>query len=202
MGYLTYNAGMRTSMSTIIEHNTERQYFLFTLSIGIPHCFLSASYTRKIIEYELKLRVAAKVGTFGFMAEYGAEKKISKYSSIFASVSIGSPTGVLLKLKIIRSTQSYIFPIHLSEDIVPAAVFYATVVPLVSWFVIKRVIIEPMNAEQRQRNIEKTKETNRKRFVFLTKSVFIYFYFPAHQRISFGKILTFLTHAQNGREEA
>lgn len=154
---------MRTSMSTILEHNTERQYFLFTCSVGIPHCFISASYTRKLIEYEMKLRLAAKVGTFGFMAEYGAEKKISKYSSVVASVSVGSPTGVMLKLKIIRATQSYIFPIHLSEEIVPAAVFYATVVPLVSWFVIKKVIIEPMNAEQKQRNIEKIKETNKKR---------------------------------------
>lgn len=162
---MTYNAGMRTSMSTILEHNTERQYFLLTCSVGIPHCFVSASYTRKLIEREMKLRLAVKVGTFGFMAEYGAEKKISKYSSVVASVSVGSPTGVMLKLKIVRSTQSYIFPIHLSEEIVPAAVFYATVVPLVSWFVLKKIIIEPMNAEQRQRNIEKIKETNKKRFV-------------------------------------
>lgn len=33
------------------------------------------------------------------MAEYGAEKKISKYSSIVASVSIGQPTGVIMKIK-------------------------------------------------------------------------------------------------------
>lgn len=33
------------------------------------------------------------------MAEYGAEKKVSKYSSVVASVSVGQPTGVIMKLK-------------------------------------------------------------------------------------------------------
>lgn len=40
-----------------------------------------------------------RVGTFGFLAEYGAEKKISKYSTILASVTVGVPTGVILKIK-------------------------------------------------------------------------------------------------------
>lgn len=68
-------------------------------------------------------------------------------------------------IRLIRSTQSYIFPIHLSEDIIPAAVFYATVTPLVAWFVVKKVIIEPMNADQKQRDIDRNKETNKKRLV-------------------------------------
>ncbi|XP_055313601.1 dnaJ homolog subfamily C member 11 [Sitodiplosis mosellana] len=163
VGYLTYNAGLQSSMSCVLERSTEKQHFLVTCSVGIPHSFISCSYTRKLIDYELKLRLAAKVGTFGYMAEYGAEKKVSKYSSVVASVSVGQPTGVIMKLKLIRSTQSYIFPIHLSEDIIPAAVFYATVTPLVAWFVVKKVIIEPMNAEQKQRDIDRIKETNKKR---------------------------------------
>lgn len=40
-----------------------------------------------------------RFGTFGYMAEYGAEKKISKYSSVVASVSVGQPTGVIMKIK-------------------------------------------------------------------------------------------------------
>lgn len=118
---------------------------------------------RKLAEHEMKLRLAAKIGTFGYMVEYGAEKKVSKYSTVVASVSIGSPNGVTLKVKLIRSSQSYIFPIHLSEDIIPAAVFYATVTPLLAWFVVKKCIIEPMNAEQRKREIDRIKETNKKR---------------------------------------
>lgn len=65
--------------------------------------------------------------------------------------------------RLVRSTQSYVFPIHLSEEIIPAAVFYATITPLVAWFVIKKTIIEPMNAEQQKRKIEKVREVNQKR---------------------------------------
>lgn len=76
--------------------------------------------------------------------------------------------------RIIRSSQSYIFPIHLSEEIIPAAIFYAAVTPLVAWFVVKKAIIEPMNAEQRKRDIDRIKETNKKRcdpkIIFSSKS--------------------------------
>lgn len=62
-----------------------------------------------------------------------------------------------------RSSQSYIFPIHLSEEIIPAAIFYATVTPLLAWFVLKKTIIEPMSKEQKEKDVEKMKETNQKR---------------------------------------
>nr|XP_019548532.2 LOW QUALITY PROTEIN: dnaJ homolog subfamily C member 11 [Aedes albopictus] len=163
VGYLTYNAGLQSSMSTTIEHSTEKYHYNLSATLGIPHCYLTASYTRKLVEQELKLRVALKGGTFGFLAEYGAEKKVSKYSSVVATVSVGVPTGVTLKVKIIRSTQTYLFPIHLSEEIIPAAIFYATVAPLLTYFVVKKTIIDPMNEAAKQRNIEKVKETNRSR---------------------------------------
>lgn len=65
--------------------------------------------------------------------------------------------------RVIRSSQSFIFPIHLSEEIVPAAVFYASITPLLVWFVIKKTIVEPMNAEHRQRKLDKIKELNKQR---------------------------------------
>lgn len=104
-----------------------------------------------------------RVGTFGFSTEYGAEKKVSKYSSVAAHVSLGVPSGVYLKLKVIRSTQSFVFPIHISEEIIPAAVFYATTTPVLVWFLIKKVVIDPMNADQKRRELEKTREVNKAR---------------------------------------
>ena len=99
VGYMTYNAGIQSSLSTVIEHNTEKHHCNLSITLGVPHCYLSASYTRKFLDQELKLRVAGKIGTFGYMAEYGAEKKVSKYSSVVATVSLGVPSGVTLKLK-------------------------------------------------------------------------------------------------------
>lgn len=163
VGSLTLNAGPQSSMTTQIDRINERYSWSTSFVIGSPHIYYSIAYTHKMIENELKLRVAAKVGTFGFLAEYGAEKKISKYSSVFASVSVGVPTGVILKFKVIRSQQTYVFPIHLSEEIVPAAVFYATVTPVIVWFFVKKSIIEPLQSERKNIEIEKTKRNNEQR---------------------------------------
>lgn len=106
---------------------------------------------------------SCRAGTFGFTSEYGAEKKVSKYSSVAAHVSLGVPSGVYLKLKVIRSTQTFVFPIHISAEIVPAAVFYATTTPVLIWFLVKKVVIDPMNADQKRRSIEKSREVNKQR---------------------------------------
>lgn len=163
IGYLTYNASTQSSMSTSIENSTEKHAWNTSVSIGVPHCYLSASYTRKLTQYELKLKVAVKAGTFGFLTECGAEKKVSKYSSVVATVSVGRPTGVYLRLKLIRSTQTYVFPIHLSDEIVPAAIFYASVVPFIAWFAIKKSLIDPMNQERKNIEIQKTRKNNEQR---------------------------------------
>lgn len=88
---------------------------------------------------------------------------MSKYSSLAAHVSLGVPSGVYLKLKVIRSTQTFVFPIHISEDIIPAAVFYATTTPVLVWFLVKKVVLDPMNADQKRREIEKSREVNKQR---------------------------------------
>lgn len=65
--------------------------------------------------------------------------------------------------RVIRSQQTYVFPIHLSEEIVPAAVFYATITPVIVWFFVKKSIIDPMLTERKNIEIEKTKRTNEQR---------------------------------------
>lgn len=164
VGYLTYSAaGVQSSLSTIVERNTEKNYVNLTFSLGLPHSFVSCNYIRRLTEHEMKLKLSGKVGTFGFMAEYGVEKKVSKYSSLHASVMFGVPNGVALKIRFMRSSQSYNFNIQLSEEIIPAALFYATTLPLISYFVLKKCILEPMESDKQRRTVEKTKEANEER---------------------------------------
>ncbi|EDW09508.1 dnaJ homolog subfamily C member 11 [Drosophila mojavensis] len=163
VGSLTLNAGPQSSMTTQVDHSNDQHAISTSFVIGTPHMYFGVSYTRKMLENEMKLKLATKVGTFGFLGEYGVEKKISKYSSLIATVSIGVPSGVILKLKIIRSNQSYVFPIHLSDEIVPAAVFYATVTPIVAWFFVKKTIMDPMEADRKSIEVERTKRQNEQR---------------------------------------
>lgn len=58
-----------------------------------------AKFQSTVIMFFFSLEYTHRIGTFGFMCEYGAEKKVSKYSSVVASVSIGQPTGVIMKVK-------------------------------------------------------------------------------------------------------
>lgn len=164
IGYLTYTAsGMQSSLSTILERNSEKYYVNLTMSVGVPHSFVSCNYIRRFAEQEAKLKLTGRVGTFGFLAEYGVEKKVSKYSSVHASVMIGVPSGVTLKVRLMRSSQSYNFNIQLSEEIIPAAIFYATTLPIVSYFVVKKCILEPLANEKQRKVIEKSKEMNEER---------------------------------------
>jgi DnaJ family protein C protein 11 len=45
------------------------------------------------------LLYVCRAGTFGAVLEYGIEKKITSFSNLGASMSIGYPTGVMVRIK-------------------------------------------------------------------------------------------------------
>nr|CAD7431486.1 unnamed protein product [Timema monikensis] len=163
VGYLTWRAGIHSSMATVLVRDTPTSHTSLTLQFGIPHSYVSLGYCHKMDDQELKLRTSLKAGTFGAILEYGAEKKVSQHTSIAASVVVGIPTGVTLKIKLSRANQTYNFPIHLCEEVLPSPVFYATVTPVIVWAVLKRLVIDPMVREQKERDKEKQREVNKSR---------------------------------------
>ena len=70
---------------------------------------------------------------------------------------------VLIFCRLIRSNQVYLFPIHLSEEIMPSPVFYATVTPIVVWAVVKKLVVDPIVHTQKEREKEKQRQLNKKR---------------------------------------
>lgn len=93
------------------------------------------------------------------------EKKVSQHSSVSAAVRVGVPTGVTLKIRLSRASQAYSFPIHLCDEVLPAPVFYATVVPVITWTVIKKLVIDPVVRERKEREKEKQKEMYKSRIL-------------------------------------
>ncbi|XP_063224504.1 dnaJ homolog subfamily C member 11 [Bacillus rossius redtenbacheri] len=163
VGDLTWRAGLQSSMSTALVRSTPSSHVALTLQLGVPHSFVSLGASRRVEALDARLRSSVKVGTFGALLEYGAEKKLSQHSTVAASVILGVPTGVTLKIKLTRASQSYVFPVHLSEELLPSAVFYATVTPVVAWAVLKRLVVDPVLREQRRRDKEKQQELNKTR---------------------------------------
>lgn len=49
-----------------------------------------------------------------------------------------------------RASQTYFFPIHLTDQLMPSAVFYATVGPLVVYLALQQLIIRPYVRAQKE----------------------------------------------------
>uniref|UniRef100_A0A8C9VRD5 DnaJ (Hsp40) homolog, subfamily C, member 11a n=1 Tax=Scleropages formosus TaxID=113540 RepID=A0A8C9VRD5_SCLFO len=100
MGYLQWRWGAQSSMNTSIVRDTKTSHFTLALQLGIPHSFMMMSYQYKFQdEDQTKIKGSVKSGFFGTVVEYGAERKISRHSVLGATVSIGVPQGVSLKIK-------------------------------------------------------------------------------------------------------
>ncbi|CAK6440554.1 unnamed protein product [Pipistrellus nathusii] len=160
VGYLQWRWGIQSAMNTSIVRDTKTSHFTVALQLGIPHSFALISYQHKFQDDDqTRVKGSLKAGFFGTVVEYGAERKISRHSVLGAAVSIGVPQGVSLKVKLNRASQTYFFPIHLTDQLLPSAVFYATVGPLVVYFAMHRLVIKPYLRAQKERELEKQRES-------------------------------------------
>ncbi|XP_016137961.1 dnaJ homolog subfamily C member 11-like [Sinocyclocheilus grahami] len=159
MGYLQWRWGSQSAMTTSIVRDTKTSHFTLALQLGVPHSYLMMSYQYKFQdEDQTKVKGSIKTGFFGTVVEYGAERKISPHSVLAATVCVGVPQGVSLKIRLNRASQTYLFPIHLTDQILPSAVFYATVGPLAIYLAVQKLIIMPYVRAQKEQELEKQKE--------------------------------------------
>ncbi|KAF7656579.1 hypothetical protein LDENG_00039050 [Lucifuga dentata] len=155
MGYLQWRWGPNSAMTTSLVRDTKTSHFTLALQLGVPHSYLMMSYQYKFQdEDQTKVKGSLKTGWFGTVVEYGAERKISRHSVLSATVSIGVPQGVTLKIKLSRASQTYLFPVHLTDQLLPSAVFYATAGPLLVYMVFHRLIIIPYTQAQKEQELE------------------------------------------------
>ncbi|XP_033181119.1 dnaJ homolog subfamily C member 11 isoform X2 [Mastacembelus armatus] len=99
MGYLQWRWGSNSAMTTSLVRDTKSSHFTLALQLGVPHSYLMMSYQYKFQdEDQTKVKGSVKTGWFGTVVEYGAERKISRHSVLSATVSMGIPQGVTLKI--------------------------------------------------------------------------------------------------------
>ncbi|XP_006784534.1 dnaJ homolog subfamily C member 11-like [Neolamprologus brichardi] len=155
MGYLQWRWGPNSAMTTSLVRDTKSSHFTLALQLGVAHSYLMMSYQYKFQdEDQTKVKGSVKTGWFGTVVEYGAERKISRHSILSATVSIGVPQGVTLKIKLARANQTYLFPVHLTDQLLPSAVFYATVGPLLVYMAVHRLIVIPYTQAQKEQELE------------------------------------------------
>ncbi|XP_033100299.1 dnaJ homolog subfamily C member 11-like [Anneissia japonica] len=164
IGYLTWKWGMQSAMTSMLIRDTTNTRLVCQLQLGIPNSFASVNMVKKFEHNDAKLNVAVKAGSFGAMLEYGVEKKISQHSRLGAKVTIGVPVGVTLKIRLSRANQTFVFPIHLSQEMAPNAIFYGTVVPIAVYWLVKVIIVNPFMIKMKEENIQKKREANASSF--------------------------------------
>ena len=52
--------------------------------------------------------------------------------------------------RVYRGSQTFLFPIHLSESLSPSAIVYGTLIPIATYFVVKKMIIDPFLKQQKE----------------------------------------------------
>lgn len=142
VGTITWRCGMLNGLQTTYARETSMNRFVASLHLGIPHSYAMLSYTQKF-NRDNKVRGSVKAGTFGAFIEYGVEKRVSQLTTFGATMAVGIPMGVTLRLRVSRSNQVYLFPIQLSDEILPAPIIYGTLIPGVLWLLAKKLFIDP-----------------------------------------------------------
>uniref|UniRef100_A0A4W4EL50 DnaJ homolog subfamily C member 11 n=1 Tax=Electrophorus electricus TaxID=8005 RepID=A0A4W4EL50_ELEEL len=151
-GYLQWRWGTQSAMTSSIVRDTRHSHATLALQLGVPHSYLMMSFQYKFQdEDQTKIKGSVKTGFFGMVMEYGAERQISRHSVLSATVSVGVPQGVSLKIRLNRASQTYLLPVHLTDQVLPSAMFYATVGPLVIYFAVQKFIITPYVRTQKEK---------------------------------------------------
>ena len=143
-GHIIYKSGAKSRMKTIVEYNLENNIQLVAAcQLSVSNTFISFEVNKKFLTRDISLRSSIKYGYLGFVFNYGITKKITEFSHLNASILIGDKIGVCLNIRVDRASQSFSFPIQLSEEILPSAIFYGSFVPIALYFVVNKFIIEP-----------------------------------------------------------
>lgn len=164
VGHITYKANLEGSlMSTSYVWSSQKVHTSSAIQIGCPHSFVSFNIMYKMPEREINFRLLLKYGTFGILSEYGVEKQVSKFSRVSAAVLVGVPLGVMLKLKWTYCSQTFVLPVHLCDEVMVSPVYYASVIPLISWLLVKSLILDPIAKDTLAKKRQRIMEANLKR---------------------------------------
>ncbi|XP_022668792.1 dnaJ homolog subfamily C member 11-like [Varroa jacobsoni] len=162
IGYLTWREGYQQSMTATLAWSSNNTHISSNLQIGVVDSYVGISYVHKLWD-TTKLHCSAKLGTIFMTVTYGCKTKISKLNTLGASMTVGHPQGVVLKVTFIRGNQTFAFPLQLSQNVNPSAILYGSVVPLIIYFVINKFAVEPYYASQKKAEAAKLREANRQK---------------------------------------
>jgi DnaJ family protein C protein 11 len=159
---LQWKTGADSFMKGGLHYDNQKLAVSTALQLGFVNTFGAIDGVYRFPNI-CNLQCSFKMFIFGPLLEYGIDRQITKYTHGSATVAISSKMGVLLRLKFIRGSQTFTFPLQLSQDIIPSAIFYATIAPVLGYLILDRLVIRPYNRFEQEREQKKREDEAREK---------------------------------------
>lgn len=156
----------KTIGSSFVYTSGESQYQIL-VNGGLRSWSIKAYCTRKIRFLDGKIRLGAKIDSNGYSIEYGLIKTVSYLSSFSMAIMIGQRDGVTLKLRYSYGSQNFNFNILLYDEILPSAIFYGTIFPIIAYSCIDSLIIKPYKERENNSELELERSQNKAKLLQL-----------------------------------
>ena len=164
-GRLLWSSGLQSFVQATATFENESNFLSSGILVGVRSSHVEATYVRKFQLDNNRFKLSLRYGTTGMSAEVGAETQVSKYSRLGSSLVLSVPNGVAVKIKLLRNNQVYVFQILMSEEVVPSSVFYGSILPVLSWFAIRALVLKPWQQAQAAKELAKKQEEHRQRMM-------------------------------------
>lgn len=142
---VAYKEGTNTSLRTTLIYINQRLMFEVTTAykISLHSHRVSVGLDYKFNEGNSRLSVSVSGDTErGVSVAYGCQTRVLEINVVGATLALNVPSGVTLKLRYVRANQEFNLPIYLSDEITSGPLFYGTIVPLLTYFVVDRCYIK------------------------------------------------------------
>ncbi|UJR26249.1 hypothetical protein I4U23_007589 [Adineta vaga] len=159
---LEWKTGADSFMKGGLHYDNQKVAVSSAVQLGFVNTFGAIDGVYRVPNV-CNMRCSLKLFVFGPWLEYGIDRQLTKYTQGSATVAISSRMGVLLRLKFIRGSQTFTFPLQISNEIIPSAVFYATTAPVLAYFIFDRLIIRPFTRSEREREQKKHEDEAREK---------------------------------------
>ncbi|CAF4234565.1 unnamed protein product [Rotaria sp. Silwood2] len=159
---LQWKTGRDSFMKGILQYDKQKWMVSSAIQLGFINTFGAIDGVYRFPNV-CNLRFSLKLFVFGPWLEYGIDRQFTKHTYGSATVAVSARMGVLLRLKFIRGSQTFTIPLPLSQDVLPSAIFYATVIPTLAYLLLDRLIIQPFARLEQEREQKKREDEAREK---------------------------------------
>ncbi|CAF3822124.1 unnamed protein product [Rotaria magnacalcarata] len=161
---LQWKTGRGSFMKGILQYDNQKWALSSAVQFGFTNTFGAIDGVYRFPDV-CNLRCSLKLFVFGPWIEYGIDRQLTKHTHGSATVAVSARMGVLLRLKFTRGSQVFSIPLPLAKDVLPSAIFYATITPTLVYLVLDRLIIQPFVRLEHEREQKKREDEEREKQV-------------------------------------